>query len=107
MGSRCRNWSREYYGQFTAKPRLEGHDKGRYIIASPDGLGFEEPRIFVEVKHRGRAMGAPEIRSLVGGLRGKDHDLYLSTVAFPGKPTTKRKGFPFPLRSQMQIFWWT
>ncbi|MDR8305809.1 restriction endonuclease, partial [Acinetobacter baumannii] len=29
-----------------------GPDRGKDIIASPDGFGFENPRIVVEVKHR-------------------------------------------------------
>jgi hypothetical protein len=38
-----------------------GADRGVDIFASPDGLGLEEPRIFVEVKHRLKsAMGARE-----------------------------------------------
>lgn len=67
---------------YKTKVSAKGPDRGRDIVASPDGLGFEEPRIFVEVKHRGGAMGAPEIRSFVGGLRGKDRGLYVSTGGF-------------------------
>ncbi len=59
-----------------------GPDRGKDIFASPDGLGFEEPRIFVEVKHRRGQMGAPEIRSFVGGRRGGDKCLYVSTGGF-------------------------
>ena len=33
----------------TVSPR--GADRGVDVFASPDGLGLEEPRIFVEVKH--------------------------------------------------------
>jgi restriction system protein len=41
-------------------------------VASPDGFGFESPRIVVEVKHRtGSAMGSQEVRSFLGG-RNKD-----------------------------------
>src|SRR5262249_1143251 len=42
-----------------------GPDRGVDIFASPDGLGLEEPRIFVEVKHRAAQMGAKEIRAFV------------------------------------------
>lgn len=45
-----------------------GPDRGKDIVASPDGLGLEEPRIHVEVKHRKGQMGAPEVRAFVGGL---------------------------------------
>lgn len=59
-----------------------GPDRGRDIIASPDGFGFQSPRIVVEVKHRKGTMGAPEIRSFVGGLRQHDNGLYVSTGGF-------------------------
>jgi restriction system protein len=60
----------------------KGPDRGRDILASPDGLGLEEPRIFVEVKHRKGVMGSNEIRSFVGGLRTRDRGIYVSTGGF-------------------------
>ena len=59
-----------------------GPDRGRDIFASPDGLGLEDPRIFVEVKHRGGAMGAPDVRSFLGGRRPGDRCLYVSTGGY-------------------------
>jgi restriction system protein len=60
-----------------------GPDRGRDVIASPDGLGIESPRIRVEVKHRpGTRMGAPDIRSFIGGMREGDRGIYLSTGGF-------------------------
>ncbi len=60
-----------------------GPDRGRDIVASPDGFGFESPRIVVEVKHRaGSAMGAQEIRSFLGGRHADDKGLYVSTGGF-------------------------
>lgn len=60
-----------------------GADRGRDVVASPDGLGLQQPRIRVEVKHRPReAIGAPEIRSFIGGLRPNDNGLYVSTGGF-------------------------
>ncbi len=59
-----------------------GPDRGRDIIASPDGFGFQPPRIIVEVKHRKGTIGAPEIRGFVGGLRQHDNGLYVSTGGF-------------------------
>ncbi len=35
-----------------------GPDRGKDIVASPDGFGLEEPRVHVEVKHRNGQMGA-------------------------------------------------
>ena len=64
----------------TVAPR--GPDRGVDIFASPDGLGLEEPRIFVEVKHRAAQMGSKEIRSFVGGRRKGDKCLYVSSAGF-------------------------
>jgi restriction system protein len=60
-----------------------GPDRGKDIMASPDGFGFEQPRIVVEVKHRPKeAMGAPDIRSFLGGRHTDDKGLYVSTGGF-------------------------
>lgn len=60
-----------------------GSDRGVDVLASPDGLGMQEPRIKVEVKHRqNTAMGSPAIRSFIGSLRAGDRGLYVSTGAF-------------------------
>ena len=64
----------------TVSPR--GPDRGRDIIASPDGLGFEDPRIVVEVKHRTVSMDSQKIRSFTGGLRPGHKGLYVSTGGF-------------------------
>jgi restriction system protein len=59
-----------------------GPDRGRDIIASPDGFGFESPRIVVEVKHRTSAMGSEAIRAFTGGRHPLDRGLYVSTGGF-------------------------
>jgi restriction system protein len=59
-----------------------GPDRGKDIIASKDGFGFERPRIVVEVKHRKGQMGAQEIRSFLGGRHADDRGLYVSTGGF-------------------------
>lgn len=60
-----------------------GPDRGVDIFASRDGLGLEEPRIFVEVKHRpGTSIGAPDLRAFLGGRRPGDRCLYVSTGGF-------------------------
>ena len=60
----------------------EGPDRGVDVFASRDGLGLEEPRIFVEVKHRNATIGAQGIRSFLGGRRDGDRCLYVSTGGF-------------------------
>ena len=60
----------------------KGPDRGVDVLASPDGLGLQEPRIKVEVKHRANQMGSHDIRSFIGGLREGDKALYVSTGGF-------------------------
>jgi restriction system protein len=60
-----------------------GADRGRDIFASPDGLGLQEPRIFVQVKHRtSTKMSAGDIREFLGGRKQGDRCLYVSTGGF-------------------------
>lgn len=60
-----------------------GSDRGKDIFASPDGFGFEQPRIFVEVKHRpGQRMGSQEVRTFIGGRQKDDRCLFVSTGGF-------------------------
>lgn len=59
-----------------------GPDRGKDIVASPDGFGFEAPRIVVEVKHRKAAMGFQEVRGFLGGRHSDDKGLYVSTGGF-------------------------
>jgi restriction system protein len=59
-----------------------GADRGKDIVASPDGFGFEHPRIVVEVKHRQEQMGSQAIRSFLGGRHSEDRGLYVSTGGF-------------------------
>ena len=67
---------------YKARVSPAGPDRGKDIVASPDGFGFESPRIVVEVKHRSGAMGAQAIRSFLGGRHQDDKGLYVSTGGF-------------------------
>jgi restriction system protein len=76
-----------------------GPDRGVDIFASPDGLGLEEPRIFVEVKHRPREpIGAPVIRAFLGGRRTTDRCLYVSTGGFTREAHYEAERSGIPLR---------
>lgn len=77
-----------------------GPDRGVDVFASPDGLGFQEPRIKVEVKHRrNTTIGAQEIRSFLGGLRPGDRGLYVSTGGYSkeAKYEAERSNVPLTL----------
>lgn len=60
-----------------------GPDRGVDVMASPDGLGLQEPRIKAEVKHRrNTTIGSQDLRSFIGALRPGDRGIYLSTGGF-------------------------
>lgn len=68
---------------FKTRVSAKGPDRGVDVLASPDGLGLQEPRIKVEVKHRAKTtIGSNEVRSFLGGLRPGDRGLYISTGGF-------------------------
>lgn len=77
----------------------KGADRGKDIMASPDGLGLENPKIKVEVKHRSGAMGSSDIRNFIGGLRPTDRGLYISTGGFTkeAKYEAERANVPLTL----------
>ncbi|MEZ4447631.1 MAG: restriction endonuclease [Polyangiaceae bacterium] len=67
---------------YVARVTKKGPDRGVDVFASPDGLGLQEPRIFVEVKRRSAAISAPDLRSFLGGRKPGDRCLYVSTGGF-------------------------
>lgn len=67
------------YRAVSVKP---GPDLGIDIEASPDPLGFEEPRIMVQVKHRTDKVIADEMRSFIGALHKGEHGMYVSSGGF-------------------------
>ena len=78
-----------------------GADRGVDVFASPDGLGLEEPRIFVEVKHRrNTAMGAPDLRRFMGGpgRAAGDRGIYVSTGGFTHEAKYEADRSTTPLR---------
>lgn len=75
-----------------------GPDRGFEIFASPDGLGLQEPRIFVEVKHRAASKGAPEIRSFLGARQPGDRCLDVSTGGFTWEAREEAERSSIPLR---------
>lgn len=76
----------------------KGPDGGRDVVASPDALGLESPRIVAEVKHRKGAMGAPAVRSFIGGLRAGDRGLYVSTGGFTKEARYEADRATIPIR---------
>ena len=83
---------------YCARVTPKGSDGGRDVVASPDALGLESPRIVAEVKHRKGAMGAPAVRSLIGGLRAGDRGLYVSTGGFTKEARYEADRATIPIR---------
>ena len=59
-----------------------GRDQGVDVVAYPDALGFQTPRIKVQAKHRQNPAGGPDIRNLVGALNADERGLFVSTGGF-------------------------
>jgi restriction system protein len=77
----------------------KGPDRGQDIQASPDGLGLEDPKIIVQVKHRSGSVDRKEITSFTGGLRQGSKGLYVSTGGFSkdAKYEAERSTIPITL----------
>ncbi|MYB15454.1 MAG: restriction endonuclease [Chloroflexi bacterium] len=67
---------------YFARRTVEGPDRGVDVIAQSDPLGFESPRIKVQVKQRNDRTGAREIREFIATLRPPDKGLYVSTGGY-------------------------
>ena len=75
-----------------------GPDRGEDIRATPDALGLQDPRIVVEVKHRKGTIGAPALRSFLGGRHSDDKGLYVSTGGFTKDAVYEAARANIPLR---------
>ena len=67
---------------FTVRGHGRGPDGGVDLVATPDKLGFEKPRIKVQAKRRRAAMGRPEVQQLAGTLRDGEKGLFVSLGGF-------------------------
>ncbi|MCR9117704.1 MAG: restriction endonuclease [bacterium] len=91
---------------YRARVSPKGADRGVDVFASPDGLGLQEPRIFVEVKHRlGTQISSGQIRSFIGGRQPGDRCLYVSTGGFSkdARYEAERSTIPLTLISLPQL----
>lgn len=91
---------------YRTKVAPRGADRGVDIFASPDGLGLEDPRIFVEVKHRpASSMGSQDLRSFIGGRKAGDKCLYVSTGGFTkdARYEAERSSVPLTLISLVEL----
>lgn len=68
-----------YYVLWVAPP---GPDRGIDIVASGDQLGIADPRVKVQVKHRGSAADVGDLRSFLAVLGTHDVGIFVSTGGF-------------------------
>ena len=76
-----------YSAILTAATKDGGYD----VIASPDGLMFEKPRIMAEVKHwqKGK-IGTPDMQQFIGA-KGDSRGLYVCTGGFSSAAKSEAK----------------
>jgi restriction system protein len=82
---------------FRAVSSSAGRDRGVDIVAHPDPLGFERPRIKAQVKHRKDSVGGPEMRSFIATLRDGENGLYVSTGGFTRDAEVEARGAHEPV----------
>ena len=84
---------------YIARRTPKGPDRGVDVMASKDGLGLEDPRIFVEIKHRQSQQGSKEIRAFLGGRKESDKCIFVSTGGFTkdAKYEAERSSIPISL----------
>src|SRR3972149_3399203 len=90
---------------YVAKIGPRGKDVGVDVLAHPAPFGFSDPRIKVQVKHRGGQATRPELQALSGALHQGEFGLFVSTGGFTndaqawaaqsGKPITLIDGEAF------------
>jgi len=75
---------------FRTRVSQPGPDGGVDIKAFPDALGFQTPRVRVQVKHRKGSAGAPEVQQLAGATKGENYNgLFVSTGGFTSQAETE------------------
>jgi restriction system protein len=80
---------------FYTKISQPGPDGGIDIKAFPDALGFQTPRIRVQVKHRKGSATAPEVQQLAGATKGENFNgLFVSTGGFTNQAITEGDKHP-------------
>jgi len=78
---------------------------GRPTVAGRDSLGFEQPRIKVQVKHTKGAIGAPDVRNFRSVIRPGENGLFMSTGGFTRDALREpeRAGQPLTLMDRDQF----
>jgi restriction system protein len=85
---------------FRTKLSPPGPDGGVDVLAAKGELGFEGPRIAVQVKNSISAMGVPDVNGLVGARTafGADHALFVSWGGFTAQARQMARSEWFNLR---------
>lgn len=82
---------------FHTRLTARGADGGVDIVAHPDALGFDEPRITVQVKHVKNAVGSPDVRNFRATIAPGEKGLFVSTGGYT------RDALQEPLRAGLPL----
>lgn len=85
---------------YTTYVSPEGADGGVDILAGSGLLGFEAPRLCVEVKSSSTPIGRPDVDKLIGAVRkfGAQHGLFVSWSGFKSNVQKELAGSFFDVR---------
>jgi restriction system protein len=67
---------------FRTRVSPPGADQGVDVLAHPDELGFQPPRIKVQVKSGAGAVGSPDVQALLGTLTPGEFGLFVALGGF-------------------------
>ena len=67
---------------FNVRGHGKGPDKGVDLVATPDALGLEQPRIKVQVKRLQDTIGRPAVQQLAGTVKQGEKGLFVSLGGF-------------------------
>lgn len=70
---------------YSAQTTRKGPDYGVDATASPDALGFEDPRMKVQVKHTKKSVGNEDIGRFLGTMNDGEVGLYVSTGGYTNR----------------------
>ena len=85
---------------YVVQQSAKGADQGVDVLAGHGPMGFDSPKICVQVKHTGSPIGAPDVQKLRGAMQdfGADQGLFVSWSDYTKDATDEARRRFFTLR---------
>ena len=85
---------------YVVQQSTKGADQGVDVLAGHGPMGFDSPKICVQVKHTGSPIGAPDVQKLRGAMQdfGADQGLFVSWSDYTKDATDEARRRFFTLR---------